>query len=492
MAYTSIPKETSWKIIYSRFEGVERRAVELLSREIGEQVLRKPEVYTLHVLPCEKETDKTEIPACAVVVGTYAESGIIRKYINKEEISENGYIVKVVRNPLCIEGSIVLISAIKEKMLYRAAAAFLDDYSTLCAPLHGGMHVRGELFKEILPEYTISEAPKVKGRSIFAWGHAINDYRQFLADMARLGLNQLILWNDYKPLNSHDIVECAHSYGIELIWGFAWGWSEGGCSAMSSLDEESLAALKKDVIYQYENVWHGIGDGIYFQSFTEKQADNIKGKNIASVVTDFVNEVVGELLSINPELHIQFGLHATSVKNHLYEIARVDKRVEILWEDCGLFPYAYVPESDSSEDEFKKTLDFTKKIIELRGKDAPVGLVFKGFATLDWTNKFFVHQAGRFILGENSERISKHDRALRSDAWRIFTSQWLKSGDRAKRMANHIYSLTGENVNLCMAGLFDGGIWIPEAICARIFENPTLDYSEIVKTVCARNSAKIE
>ncbi|MBO5669983.1 MAG: hypothetical protein J6S41_00405, partial [Clostridia bacterium] len=55
----------------------------------------------------------------------------------------------------------------------------------------------------------------------------------------------------------------------------------------------------------------------------------------------------------------QFGLHATSVNTHLDSIARVDKRVEIVWEDCGEFPYGYTPRVES-EAEFEKSLDFTR------------------------------------------------------------------------------------------------------------------------------------
>ena len=59
------------------------------------------------------------------------------------------------------------------------------------------------------------------------------------------------------------------------------------------------------------------------------------------MVVDMVNEVAGQIWEITPDLRIIFGLHATSVRNRLDEIARVDPRMEILWEDCGEFPYSY-------------------------------------------------------------------------------------------------------------------------------------------------------
>ena len=44
-------KKMAWEIIYSRYEGMQAKALQLLSAEIGYRVLRDPAVYTLYVLP---------------------------------------------------------------------------------------------------------------------------------------------------------------------------------------------------------------------------------------------------------------------------------------------------------------------------------------------------------------------------------------------------------------------------------------------------------
>ena len=44
----------NWKIIYSNFGGMEKKAAELISRELGQYILRDRGVYTIHVLACEK------------------------------------------------------------------------------------------------------------------------------------------------------------------------------------------------------------------------------------------------------------------------------------------------------------------------------------------------------------------------------------------------------------------------------------------------------
>ena len=70
---------------------------------------------------------------------------------------------------------------------------------------------------------------------------------------------------------------------------------------------------------------------------------NIGERNVAETVVNLVNEAAEELWKITPDLHLIFGLHATSVREQLDKIAKVDKRIEILWEDCGEFPYHYRP-----------------------------------------------------------------------------------------------------------------------------------------------------
>ncbi len=476
------PKETSWKIVYSDFSGMERTAAEFLNREAGRLLIRQEGVYTLHVLPLERETADTTIPQNAIVLGTWDESAIIRAHVPACEIPENGYVLKIADNPADPDGSLVLITAHDQRSLLYGAAAFIDRYAPMAAPDVGGLHFTNRLFDHKLPCCTISSAPRAKTRGIFCWGHSTNDYRTYIASMARLGLNQLIVWNDHKPVNADEITAYAHKFGIELIWGFAWGWI-AGCSRIQSIDEAYLAELKAQVLRKFENEYAGQGDGIYFQSFTERQDDSIGGRPIADTVTDFVNDTAGELLRRYPSLRIQFGLHATSVKNRLDAIARVDKRVEIVWEDGGVFPFdpgaARIENPDAFEEKFQETLAFTEKILRLRGTDAPTGIVFKGFMKLDWER--FVYQAGPYIMGENAPEICEHDRRLRSDAWRAFTADWLQNGDYARRFAERIYEITKGNVNLCMAATFDGGVYFPQAACAEIFWDPTRTYGEIMK-----------
>lgn len=42
-----------------------------------------------------------------------------------------------------------------------------------------------------------TSSPSVARRGLWTWGHVIYDYRGYLTNMARLKLNELVIWNDF-------------------------------------------------------------------------------------------------------------------------------------------------------------------------------------------------------------------------------------------------------------------------------------------------------
>jgi len=478
-------KTQNWKIIYNKYGGMQRKAVELIAKEMGALTLRNEGVYTIHVLPCEKET-ASPVRGNAVVIGLYCESEIIRRHIAADAIQSDGYAIKVMDNPDGEGTQLALITAHNEQSLFYGAVEFLDDYFALAAPKHGPLTMVEEVFEAPLPLYEHSSAPAIKKRSVFTWGHPINDYRNYIENMARLKLNQLIIWNDYVPLNAKDVVDYAHEFGIEVIWGFAWGWSRN----CANIDIASLESLAGEIIKTYEEQYRDLGgDGIYFQSFTELQTDKIGDNLIAEVVTNFVNTVSGKLLYRYPNLFIQFGLHASSVKEHLEFIAKVDKRVEIVWEDCGVFPYGYNP-FIKNESEFDSVAIFTDKLLNLR-KEGGVSVLYKGFLTLDWVGDRFVHQAGPFVLGDASKAVIEHDLRVVKPIWRHLQSGWLQNGEYAHRITKQIFEHGNKQATVGMAGQFAGGIWFPQALCAQILWECDKPYSEIFAKVSKRRCVDI-
>lgn len=473
-------KQTDWKIIYTDYNGIEKKAIHLLSKEVGAYLIREPNVYMLYVLPCEKEG--CEVSKNAFFIGCYHESRTIRQFVAPDEIPKDGFLVKVVQNPEDPEGRFVILTAYSEQELFYAAVSFLDDYIPEHAPLCGSNRMPDLIFDFPLPECCYSEVPDHKTRSIFTWGHSINNYRAYIDDMARSKFNELILWNDFIPLNIHDIIDYAHSYGIKVVLGYSWGWNEMR-KKTAQITEESIAQMKELAIREYREHYDSIPcDGIYFQSITERSEETICGKLIAPIVVGMVNDIAAELWKIKSELRLIFGLHATSVRNRLDEIACVDPRIEILWEDCGEFPYGY---SSFVEDEekYRETLDFTKEILALRG-GVGVGLVFKGVMMLDWSK--FVYQRGAYIMGENSEEIAAHDRCIRAKAWREYSADWMQNGDRVSQMLKFIKAHKSGEVNMCLAGTFDGGIYLPVALCAQMYRNCDEDYQEILRKTARR------
>ena len=480
-------KKTAWQIIYNRYEGMQAKALQLLSAEVGYRVTRDPGVYTLYVLPCLKES--SVLPEkCAIIIGRREESALLQQYIKPEEVPEDGYCIRVMKNPMDETYRWILISGADYTALYYGAVDFLDHYLVQHSFYPNN---NDETLDFDLPESTHISAPKTKRRTIFTWGHPINDYRQFMRNMARLKLNEVVLWNDFCPVNAKEIIEYAHEWGIRVIWGFAWGWSAGACR-VPNLEDSYLAEVKHSVLDRFEREYAHLNvDGIYFQSFTERGDSEVGGRSIAEAVVQLVNDTSDALLEKYPGLDIQFGLHATSVRNQPEVIARTDPRVEIIWEDHDAFPTCYEPDAWSSRKEgaFEGTMDFIRTIMTMR-PGAKVGLLYKGYCTLDWRR--FAYQSGPFLLGEAHPRLTANDTALRYQRWKYLSGQWMQYGASAQKMTRLIQEMDPEgNMALGMAGMFDDGIWFPEAVTSHMFWDASGTYEETMREVTARPSVRM-
>lgn len=501
-------KQNEWKIIYTKYEGIQKRAVEFLSREVGKWLVRETGQYRIFVLPCEK--DGVEIEQNAIVIGLYSESETVRRFVSESEIPEDGFLIKVCKREVDNGDRIVVITANSEAELFYGAVSFVDDYvHENIFTCSNALRMPEQIFDRPMRAVSFSEKPNFATRSVFTWGHPINNYFEYIDNMARLKLNQLIIWNDFVPLNAREIVEYAHSYGIEILYGYAWGW-QVHCNEILDISDESLRKLQAQIVNEYETQYAPIGcDGIYFQSFTERGDEYIGGRLIAEAVTTLVNNTASELFEKYPTLKLQFGLHSSSVESRLEEIAKVDKRIEILWEDCartlrqhketrdgkeviwwedrGAFPYSYAP-SDIDEDKIQQSLEITKKILTLRG-DAPVGLVLKGAMTLDWCK--FVSQRGTFVMGANAKEVCEHDRAVRESGWREYSADWMQYGEYAQRLLECVKENAVGPVNICLAGTFDGGVYFPQAVAAQMMRTFDDEYGKTMKRVARRGYVKL-
>lgn len=391
------------------------------------------------------------------------------------EAPENGYRIKAYKNASG-QQVIVLWGDGEVNTLY-AAVDFENKYLVKAqnADVHFPVYFFHKLFESDMPDYDESFSPYIKERALWTWGYVIYDYKGYLDNMVKCKLNMLILWNDYPPLNAKELIEYAHRRGIKIIWGFSWGWSTNSLGT----DISDLDAISDRALEAYEKYYADLGgDGIYCQTFTETSEDNIGGRVIAEAAVSVINRTAARLLEKQPGLHIQFGLHATSVKNKLDYIKAVDPRVTILWEDCGAFPYTYIPKATEG---YAQTLAFSDTIRDLR--PGGFGELYKGMTALDWST--FKHQPGPFVLGEYDKTFIAKKAEEKRPFWKYLQAYWIENAHYVKEMVEHAKPDTLVAA-LVEDGLFETNVWYPVALYAEMLWNPHRDTSELLRDTALR------
>ena len=339
--------------------------------------------------------------------------------------------------------------------------------------------------------YERTSSPKVARRGCWTWGHVMQNPGGYFDHMVNCKMNTCVIWNNHVPTNAKKIVEDAHRNGIKLLWGFAWGWS-------TSINAESMADhlnRKDEVVREYlENYAPLGGDGIYFQSFTETSSETLGGRLIAEVVTEYVNDIAGKILAVQPDLHIQFGLHATSVKQRLEYIAKVDSRIEIVWEDCGAFPFSYIPKNI---DGFEPTLEHTRDMSVLRGRDDRFGCVYKGLCCLDWSK--FSYPPEPYPIGDDGSRDFDDHRRIRdayiAEKQKIFhyvQAHWLKNAEYCRAMTEMLCrEKAGDLTILALVedSAFEYQCWFPILLLGEILWDPEQNTDDMIRDMALSPAA---
>ena len=420
----------SWKVVYSSAEGPQGRALQTLTERIGPWILRERHTSTALVLPMERDGGE---PVTAkknmIVVGVPSENGTLRKYVAADEVPKGGYLIKTLQD----EGrAIIVLAGDGPREVLWAVFDFLDvAVRDIEAQMTHDMGARyaGYVLQnpQRLPiDYSFATSPQTPCRSVFSWGHVIDDYNESFRAMARARFNRAILWNDQFVVNAKDVVENAHSWGMKVYWGFSWGWTLSGKDG--PVDFRKLA---DEVVADWRVRWKPMGgDGIYFQSFTETSKKTIGGKSIPEAVVTFVNEVAARIRAEAPELDIVFGLHSNSMRYEGAEeaLAKIDPSLEVLWENCGGFPYWEAYGDVSSPD-----VTFNDKILSITPK---AGLAWKAQLRMDWSN--YVPPAGPFMLGCAGRRLLDRDRQIISEVLHSYDEDWVLNGEEAYRLIRHI------------------------------------------------------
>lgn len=475
--------ENRWVFLVDRYEGMAAKGINLLSGAVSASL-----PYVLPVLYIDTVTDAEIEENNLIVAGSPKSNRILAELVNSGVLSvpddPEGYGIYVGESIYDPEKQIIAIGGYHDRGILYGCVDFCNQYCGMIGNQRGYLHAEHffeKAFHVKMPEWKHSAVPAIKTRALWTWGHVIYDYRRFFDNMLMLRLNEIVIWNDRAPINGREVVAYAHALGIKVIWGFSWGWDQKCARIADAFTPESAAALKAKVLKTYEEEYAKLGgDGIYFQSFTEMTAEAADGKPVAELVTELVNDIAGELLEIHPGLHIQFGLHATSVKTRLEILQRTDKRIYIVWEDCGAFPYAYDPDSIEN---FEETYEFTEKIVSLRGRDELFGCVLKGLLNLDWTN--FEHFSKPYILGEKNE-IYLHDRSVRKNkSWKVIQAAWLKNAVYAQKIIALIAEKGGVPVveALVEDAMFEKDVFFPVAVYAELLWTPGRELGELIECV---------
>lgn len=497
-----------WKCVYSSSEGPEGKALVVLTERVTELVLRDRGSTTSYVLPLEKDgtrlaTDKPH----RIVVGRPQENATLRRYLKDGDIPKDGYLIKTVseegHNAILLAGdtpSAVLWAALDFCSVDLYEIMWLGHRYFSCNGKQPGRFVPEQVFSmKTLPAYERRTAPETPVRSLFAWGHVIDDYRQFFRECAKMRLNRVLLWNEFPPVNAKEVVREAHAWGLEVYWSFAWGWS----TDCTKGDFGNLDKLVDGIVKEWHEVWEPLGgDGIYFQTFTERYLGEEVGKSVSKLAAEVVNAASRRIRAKSPSVDIVFGLHAQSVKANpdllkdptpeaivrqqrecdvrFEEIETTDKGIEILWENCGGFAF--------NEATNRPDVAFTDKL--LLNTTRPVGLVWKCQQRQDWS--CWAHQAGPFLLGEAGARTLARDRRVSDRLNRTFDDAWFENGVWAWELMRHVRAGKRPPKELNLVTEYNPPFAFSTLAQAELAWSTAEDWETIRKRVMARVKAKEE
>ncbi len=446
---------------------VQKKAIEVLSKILLD--------YTFAYPACFRYDEAPKLLDGVIYIGTKENNPIIKANSKSVLTNAEEYYIQVKNGAVYIEG-------FDDAGVLYGCVDFYNKYILGLEYPHDSVTFVVDPFEKTLPDFEYTSCPSVKNRGIWTWGHVIYDYKQFFDNMVMLKLNTITIWNEYAPINAKEIIEYAHNCGIKVILGYSWGWIDG-CD-IKSFDE--IFMQSDSIVKKYDEEYSHLGaDGIYFQSVTELSKESINGKLIAEAVTDFVNQTASKLYEKYPNLELQFGLHATSVKNRLEYIEKVDPRIRIVWENCGSFPFCYIPNDVNAFDE---TTEFVKKIAVLRGEDEKFGVVTKGLVKLDWST--FEYAEGSFSIGVSSKFMKANRVTRKNKVWKYIQAYWLSYADKAYEMTKTLSEAKKGDLYvtpLIEDGMFEENIMFPAALMSEMMWDTNSDVHKMMTEVALRS-----
>ncbi|MFI5384922.1 MAG: hypothetical protein ACHQ50_02270 [Fimbriimonadales bacterium] len=454
-----------WEIAYGAYDGVERFAVDELQR-----LAQTSFPYVIDTEPASgvKPEDQEHL----ILAGTEQDNWLLRDLIGKG----------ILRRPAGPQGYSIACFDSPWKKGQRVIALAGSDPNGV---LYGVEDFNAQIVKkaltreefDLIANFAMNETPAIQNRGIWCWGYVIYDYRRFFDHMARLKMNTIIFWSDFAPQNCREVVEYAHSRGIRVILGFQWGYDIAGLDPTSP---EHRRKMRDEVLATFKQEYRDLGmDGIYFQTFTENSNLTIKGKSTAEWACLWVNEISSAIFKIAPKIRIEFGLHATSIRDRYVDLKPLDPRIVITWEDAGTLPYTYDPVTPDLAS-FDATVEYSKKLAIFRS-NPEFSMVAKGWIQLPWRTS---EHHPPYILGERDPEWIRQRLAQRQDRWDFVNPLWMKNYPLAAKFYRAVLAV---HPSVCsVTGLIDDGefeerIQPSVALFAQTLWNPSLPDSEILK-----------
>lgn len=463
-----------WQIVYSSYIGIEKTAIDQLYGLVQSFV---PYILTA-VTPAEAESSYHQI-----IIGTMESNPLLQelaglKFFQPQSHIE-GYCIQSGTHPIHPEQQITILQGADPSGVLYAVADY-ERHAIRNGEIYHGYHYDKKyrpFIDDVLPFHR-SSYPKIEHRGFWSWGHVIYNYQKYIDHMSTCKLNTLILWNDFAPLNARDIIAYAHAHAVKVIWGFSWCWGQ----PVDPLNPAELEKWATFVLETYERQYAPLdADGIYFQTFTETADTTISGRSISDLVIHWVNEISRRVYEKYPNLWIQFGIHASSIRSECTKFSAIDPRMSIIWEDVGDFPYAYDPARCEHPEE---AFVYTQQLLSLRGNQERFGAVFKGFTVLNWAQ--FEHQQGPFVLGTGCTLANNRHGAEKEFYWRYAAPYWI---NHSPHLQNILQTIAAAPVcDRLVTALVEDGMWESHihssaALFAELLWDPEQDLNSILTSI---------
>ena len=467
-------------IVCGKYEGMGKKCADYIYGELAPVL-----PYVLTICEAKNLTEEQKKYYSLIVIGTKEDNSCIAELCENGIISvpshKDGYRIKVCDNPDNSDRQLFVLAGGGDTGAYYAGVEFANKYLNEntdkdhdLLPENEGKGEQSFLFGSNLPEVDYEEIHAIEERGIWTWGHVIYDYKKFLDNMAFLRMNVITVWNDFVPINVKDFTDYAHSLGIKVIWGISIGWGYDYDISKDSVLDEIIEGAVENYRQNYKDL---NADGVYFQTFTETKEDSRNGVNIAERVAMFVNKIGVRFREEFGDIRIQFGLHASSITEHLDKIKTISTDIEIVYEDAGAFPFQYIPERIS---EFDETMEFTNEITTLRPGEH-FGAVLKGMSTLPW--RTFEHQMDTFNMGVYGKRFVAEKAHKKRTLWRRRNAMWIKNGEYAREMYKLIVEKTKGKAliqHLIENAAFEESISFASSLISQLMWNPNRKFTDLL------------